>query len=186
MWNPVPFYKRYCQRGGLSRRASGRATAPISLAFAALALWISGGWTAGLAGAPDLPLPGVSAPELARLFTPQHVPAGTYQVTVVQEGIEAALGVLRQTLPPGFRLGTPPGAWQAQKLDPLDAFGRAGTYDRARMAQLYLGKKVSVARGPIELDGRAVGAVTLFSPYPDPTLTRLEPGTLLIGMRTGP
>jgi hypothetical protein len=137
-----------------------------------------------LAG-PDVPLPGAPAPALARLFTPSHVPDGTYRVTVVKEGVEDSLDRIRQALPPGFRLGTPPGAWEIEVLDPLDAFGRAGGFDRARLAQLYWGRKVSVVRGPIERDGRVVGALTLFSPYPDATLTRLERGTLAILMKTG-
>jgi hypothetical protein len=134
---------------------------------------------------PKIPLPGAAAPALARLFTPTHVPDGTYQVTVQEQGIEGALGRVREALPAGVRLGTPPGAWHARSLDPLDAFGRAGAYDRAKLAQLYWGRKVSVVRDPIERDGRVVGALTLFSPYPDPTLSRLEPGTLAILMRTG-
>jgi hypothetical protein len=133
----------------------------------------------------EVSLPGAPAPALARLFTPSHVPDGTYQVTVLKEGVEDSLDRVRQALPAGNRLGTPPGAWQAEMLDPLDAFGRAGIFDRARLAQLYWGRKVSVVRGPIERDGRVVGALTLFSPYPDAALTRLEPGTLAILLRTG-
>jgi hypothetical protein len=139
---------------------------------------------AALAG-PEVPLPGAAAPALARLFTPSNVPIGTYQVTVLKEGVRDSLDRVRQALPAGYRLGTPPGAWQAERLDPLDAFGRAGAFDRARLAQLYWGRKVSVVRGPIERDGRVVGALTLFSPYPDATLTRLEPGTLAILLRPG-
>jgi hypothetical protein len=141
--------------------------------------------TLGALSGPGIPLPGAAAPALARLFTPTHVPDGTYQVTVQEEGVEDALSRVREALPAGFRLGTPPGAWHARSLDPLDAFGRAGAYDRARVVQLYWGRKVSVVRGPIERDGRVVGALALLSPYPDPTLTRLEPGTLAILMRTG-
>jgi hypothetical protein len=130
-------------------------------------------------------LPGAAAPALARLFTPSHVPDGTYQVTELNVGVKDSLDRIRQALPAGYRLGTPPGAWQAETLEPLGAFGRAGGFDRARLAQLYWGRQVSVVRGPIERDGRVVGALTLFSPYPDATLTRLEPGTLAILMKTG-
>ncbi len=152
----------------------------MALALAAIAVP-----AADLAARLEIPLPGEPAPELGRLFTPQSVPAGTYEVRVLKEGIDGAPGLVRRSLPPGFQLGTPPGAWQVEKLEALDAFGRAGTYDRARLAQLYWGRKVLVVRGPVERDGRVVGALTLFSPYPDASFTRLEPGTLAILLKTG-
>jgi hypothetical protein len=144
-----------------------------------------GAFSANAATAADLRLPGEPAPRLARIFTPQHVRGAVYEVTVLAESLDRAVQHVRATLAPGFSLGTPPGAWQAQALDPLEAFGRAGTYDRSRVAQLYAGRRVSVVRGPIERDGRVEGALTLLSPYPDPTLTRLEPGTLAILLKTG-
>ena len=184
MRNPVSLFKQYCRLGDVS---SCRWSPPAGLLLLAVSALITGAapWAINALEGPGIPLPGAAAPALARLFTPSHVPDGTYQLTVQKEGLEDALGRVRQVLPAGFRLGTPPGAWQAESLDPLDAFGRAGTYDRARLAQLYWGRKVSVVRGPIERDGRVVGALTLFSPYPDPTLTRLEPGTLAILLKTG-
>lgn len=156
----------------------------LTLAAAALAATaiVSGTLAATASG---WQLPGRPAPELARLFTPLSAPDGTYDVTVLGEGIEEAIDRVRRALPVDFRMGTPPGAWKAERFDPLDAFGEAGIYDRAKVAQLYLGRKVSVARGPIERDRRVVAALTLFSPYPDPTLSRLEPGTLAILLRTG-
>ena len=39
---------------------------------------------------------------------------------------------------------------------------------------------MSVVRGPVEHGGKVVAAVTLISPYPDATLSRLEKGTLVI------
>ena len=65
-------------------------------------------------------------------------------------------------------------------MDPLEAFGTAGAYDRSKVARLYTGGRVSVVRGPVERGGKVVAAVTLISPYPDPTLSRLEKGTLVI------
>ncbi len=65
-------------------------------------------------------------------------------------------------------------------MDPLEAFGEAGTYPRTTVARLYTGTRAQVVRFPIERNGRTVAAVTLISPYPDPTLSRLEPGTLAI------
>lgn len=184
MWNPVSLFKQYCRHRGLSSGSSQPQAGLLLLAAAALTAAAAPRALAPLAG-PDLLLPGAAAPALARLFTPPHAPGGTYQVTVMREGVEAALGRVRAALPPGFRLATPSGAWRAETLDPLEAFGRAGGFDRARLAQLYWGRKVSVVRGPIERDGRVVGALTLFSPYPDATVTRVEPGTLAILMRTG-
>ena len=154
----------------------------MALLAVTAAVWAFG---ADVATAADLRLPGTPAPRLARIFTPQHVPDAVYEVTVLTESLGHAVQRIRESLAPGFSLGTPPGAWQAQALDPLEAFGRAGTYDRSRLAQLYAGRRVSVVRGPIERDGRVEGALTLLSPYPDPTLTRLEPGTLAILLKTG-
>jgi hypothetical protein len=33
--------------------------------------------------------------------------------------------------------------------------------------------------------GRSIASVTLISPYPDPTFSRIEPGTLVIVLRLG-
>ena len=67
----------------------------------------------------------------------------------------------------------------SEQLEPLDAFGAAGSYDRAALARLYAGKRVRVARGWIEYADR-FESVTLLSPYPDGSLTRLLPGTMVI------
>ena len=72
------------------------------------------------------------------------------------------------------------GARRCSRLDPLEAFGEAGTYDQTTVARLYTGRKAKVVRIPVERDGRTVAAVTLISPYPDPTLSRLEEGTMVI------
>jgi hypothetical protein len=165
----------------MSSQTVGLYPAVVLLALTAI-VWVSG---SDAAARTDFQLPGVPAPQLARIFTPQHEPDAACQVTVLKEGIEGALRRVKEALPPGFRLGTPPGSWQKQALDPLEAFGTAGTYDRARLAQLYWGRTVSVVRGPVERDGRVAGALTLVSPYPDPTLTRLESGTLAILLKTG-
>jgi hypothetical protein len=138
-------------------------------------------WTGAHAEAGgDIRLPGSPAPELAKLFTPRHAPVGAYQVTVLTEGIEGAIRAVDAAVAPEDRRGEPEGAWQVQTLDPLEAFGTAGTYDRAKVAQLYAGRRVSVVRGPLERKLATVAAVTLISPYPDATLSRLEPGTLAI------
>jgi hypothetical protein len=52
------------------------------------------------------------------------------------------------------------------------------------VAQLYVGRRLSVARGSVLEDGRVIASVTLISPYPDATLTRLERGTMIVVFRT--
>jgi len=47
------------------------------------------------------------------------------------------------------------------------------------LVQLYGGRRVTVQRGWREADGR-LESVTLVTPYPDPTLTRLHSGTMVI------
>jgi hypothetical protein len=130
----------------------------------------------------NLEPPGTPAPALARLFTPLQAPPGTYTVTVLPEGIEAALPLVKKALAPDAAAGNPPGSWQVQSLDPLEAFGTAGVYDRSKVARLFTGRRVSVVRGPVERDGKVVAAVTLISPYPDATLSRLEKGTIVIAL----
>jgi hypothetical protein len=77
----------------------------------------------------------------------------------------------------------PPGAWTPRAVLPVDAFGQAGNYDRWALARLYGARGPRVARGPKGVDGRVTESWTLVSPYPDATLQRLEPGTLLIVLR---
>jgi hypothetical protein len=48
---------------------------------------------------------------------------------------------------------------------------------------VYGARRARVARGPRVVDGRVVESWTLISPYPDPGLQRLEPGTLLIVLK---
>ncbi len=130
----------------------------------------------GRGQARDLEPPGAPAPALARLFTPLQAPVGAYTVTVLADGIDAALARVKQALAPVASAGNPAGSWQVQQLDPLEAFGTAGTYDRSKVARLYAGRRVSVVRGPVERGGKVVAAATLISPYPDATLSRVESG----------
>ena len=179
MWNAVSFFKQYCRAAGVSshwRTLIGVVT--VLLLTEALS-WPG----AAVVAAQDLKPPGASAPQLAKLFTPLQAPEGTYQVTVLREGIDDALRLVKGALAPEARPGEPAGSWQAQALDPLEAFGTAGPYDRSKVARLYTGRRATVVRGPVERDGRVVAAVTLVSPHPDPTLSRLETGTLVILLR---
>jgi hypothetical protein len=129
------------------------------------------------------PVPGTSAPALARLFTPRQAPEGVYGVTVLDGGIDEALRTVKNALAPDAKPGQPAGSWQVQHLDPLEAFGTTGIYDRSKVARLYVGRRASVVRGPVEHGGKVVAAVTLISPYPDATLSRLEAGTMVIMLK---
>jgi hypothetical protein len=116
---------------------------------------------------------------LTRLFTPRTVPKDTYRVYVTDAGVDKVAAAFRAV---AFSSQVQ-GAWVAQEMDPLSAFGEAGIYDRAKVARLYLGIRARVARGPIIEQGRTVASVTLVSPYPDAGLTKLQRGTLIIEFR---
>jgi hypothetical protein len=124
-------------------------------------------------------LPGTAAPRLAHLFTPRHAPPGAYEVTVLSASLEQSRATLLSAVRDvggGAAADVPP----VVELDPLQAFGEAGSYPQTTVARLYTGRKARLVRIPIEQDGRTVAAVTLVSPYPDPTLSRLEEGTMAI------
>ena len=102
-------------------------------------------------------------PTLAAVFTPPRPQLGRYEVCTTPE----ALTVVAE---PG---------WSVEAMAPLDAFGAAGSYDRAALARLYGGQRAAVARGWTE-QGNRFESITLISPYPDRTFTHLVPGTLVI------
>jgi hypothetical protein len=132
------------------------------------------------AEAPPLQLPGRGAPDLGRLFLPRHAPAGSYQMTVLDMPIEAATDQVMAALAPGTKRDPQSAAWNVTRVDPLEAYGDAGLYNRPRLARLYTGRPALLVRAPITRDGRVVASVTLISPHPDAALTRLSPGTLAI------
>jgi hypothetical protein len=101
-------------------------------------------------------------PSLTALFTPPHPELGRYEVCTTAEAIKTAAA------------GAP-----TEPLEALEAFGTAGPYDRAALARLYGGTRVRVARRWQQRGDQFVSE-TLLSPYPDPTLTRLNPGTMVI------
>jgi hypothetical protein len=102
-------------------------------------------------------------PVLTALFTPARPRLGHYEVCTTDEPIETVAEH----------------GWTIEPLDPLDAFGSAGAYDRFAMSRLYGGRRARVAHGWREQDGR-FESITLISPYPDASLTRLLPGTMTI------
>jgi hypothetical protein len=109
-------------------------------------------------------------PAMTALFTPPQPPLGRYEVCTTGEAIETvtAAGAADQVHYGGV-----------EALESLDAFGRAGPYDRSRLARLYGGTRVRVVHG-WRATPDAFTSVTLLSPYPDPSLSRLLPGTLEI------
>ena len=96
-------------------------------------------------------------PVLAALFTPVRPHVGRYEVCTASE-----------------TLGE-----DSDALEALDAFGAAGTYDRAKLARLYGGIRARVTRRWTRTSGEFI-SITRISPYPDATLSRLLPGTLEI------
>lgn len=154
----------------------GFARSAFSLHFA---FFLQAGLDLGL-GRPD--------EALGRLFTPPKAPAGAYEtfvsnepIAVVTERCRSAswlLGGLRRSFAAVTERTAEP--FMIRRLLPLDAFGGAGPYDRGKLARLYGGRRVAVARGPIVRQGRTIASVTLFSPYPDARLERLQEGTMAI------
>ncbi len=78
-----------------------------------------------------------------------------------------------------------PGAWEPTRPEAHVAFGQEGSYDRARLARLFNGTRVTVVRGSFVRDGRRL-AYTLVSPFPDATLSRIAEGTMVIEFRVPP
>jgi hypothetical protein len=111
-------------------------------------------------------------PALTALFTPPRPGLGRYEVcTTTDPLVDVAARAAGRHYGP------------SELLEPLEAFGAAGSFSRAALARLYAGKRVRVARGWIEHVDR-FESVTLLSPYPDATLTRLLPGTMVIRWTT--
>ena len=102
-------------------------------------------------------------PALARLFTPLHPQLGTYRVCTTPTSLSEVA----------------PAGWALERMAALDAFGRAGTYQRPALAQLFGGRSTSVARGWHQAADR-ITSFTLVSPFPNVELTMLEAGTLAI------
>jgi hypothetical protein len=105
--------------------------------------------------------------KLAALFTPRRPQLGRYEVLTSPEPLSLVIQKLGRA------------QWTVETLAPLDAFGDAGAYDKSALAQLYGGLRASVSRGWIQENGQ-FESLTFISPYPDPSLTRLNPGTLII------
>jgi hypothetical protein len=95
--------------------------------------------------------------------------AGRYEVCTTSAPID---DVLRGAVE-GLHVGA------VEALDPLEAFGAAGPYDRSALSRLFGAQRARVARGWLD-DGSNLVSVTYVSPHPNRTFTTLEPGTLVI------
>ena len=96
-------------------------------------------------------------PALTALFTPLRPELGRYEVCTTDEPLEG----------------------DAEAVEALDAFGAAGSYDRAKLQRLYGGTRVRVAR-TWTANATEFVSTTRLSPYPDATLTHLHAGTMEI------
>jgi hypothetical protein len=97
------------------------------------------------------------------LFTPPHPVLGRYEACVDARPLSDLAGT----------------GWTIETANPLDAFGRAGLYDRSALARLYGGLRPTVARRWNRTPDR-FESLTLIFPSPDATLTSLVPATLVI------
>jgi hypothetical protein len=102
-------------------------------------------------------------PVLTALFTPPNPHVGHYQICTTDGRIDEVAEA----------------GWTIESLDPQDAFGRAGLYDRGALARLYGGRRPRVARGWRQ-QGDRFESVTLISPYPEASLSHLNGGTMMI------
>lgn len=121
------------------------------------------------------------APSFLTLFAPTGPRAGSYRIYVSPLDLDATL----QQLSDDSALVRTPGAWEPHAVLPLDAFGQTGSYNRWAVVRLYRGSRPRVVRGARRENGQITESWTLISPYPDTTLQRLEPGTLLVVLRLG-
>jgi hypothetical protein len=133
----------------------------------------------GIAAAAQIGAPWRAAPEYLPLLSPAGIRQNAYQVYVSPLDLETIL----RRLDVDAALVRAPGAWQPRPVLPREAFGLAGRYDRSAMTRVYGAQQPRVARGARTENGRVVESWTLISPYPDPTLQRLEAGTLLLVLR---
>jgi hypothetical protein len=117
----------------------------------------------------------VAAPEYLPLFAPRPHQAD-YRIAVSPLGIEEVL----RSLEDDESLVREVGAWRPRREPAQDAFGRSGDYNLWALNRVYGAMQPRVARGPRLQDGRIAESWILVSPYPDPSLRRLVPGTLRI------
>jgi hypothetical protein len=128
------------------------------------------GPTRGTAGSAHPGPARACSPLLAALFTPQRPEIGRYEVSTASDALERVMAAGRSE---GLHYG------DIDALEALDAFGTAGPYDRFTVARLYGGARARVVHGWRDA-ASGFESVTLISPYPDGSLSRLMPGTMAI------
>jgi hypothetical protein len=116
---------------------------------------------------------------LTRLFTPARLEPSLYGVFVTPLAIGQVAAFYRSQ--PGA--ARQDDAWRVAASDAMQAIGTSGPYDRLRVARLYTGKPVSLARGSIRRDGVVVASVTLLTPHPNAALDALDASTMIIVFR---
>jgi hypothetical protein len=127
------------------------------------------------------PAPFADAPAYLPLFAPRaHREA--YRISVSPIGLDEVLA----SYTADDSLWRAPGAWEPRPEAPRDAFGSGGDYNPWILTRLYGGTQPRVARGPRLENGRISESWILVSPYPDVSMTRLEPGTLRIVVKIPP
>jgi hypothetical protein len=119
------------------------------------------------------------SPAHVRLFAPE-AHASQYRAFVSSDPLDVVLTAIRAR-----EHEAAPGAWAVEALGPLDAYGMDGRYTPFALSRLYTAGPVRVARGP-HTSPLADETWTLTSPYPDPALAGLSPGTLLLVLRIPP
>ena len=134
----------------------------------------SGDYNAGIPALLLLALVTTASPAHRALFAPP-ARASLYSFATTDERIDRVAAYYQERWP-----SDDPRPWKVETSGPVDVFDGAALFDRARLARLYGGKVVRIARGPIVENGRVTHTVLLLSPYPDAELTRLNQGTLIM------
>jgi len=171
----VPIHGSQMMYATLVSRQPGKYNSERRIRRVAAALALIGATLAPLQSVPVWR----EAPEFQSIFAPTGPRAGAYSMRVTDADIDTVLRGLHED--PSLLRGQ--GAWEIRPLAAADAFGKAGSYDRWKLALLYGAERARVARGARTDGGRVIESWSLISPYPDPTLEKLERGTLLIVLR---
>ena len=102
-------------------------------------------------------------PALAARFTPRRPLLGRYEVCTDPRPLEDVA----------------PAGWAVLALDPVDAFGAAGSYDRTALPAA-LRRRPRPRRPRLDGHGGSIRVADLHLTVPNAALTALEPGTLVI------
>jgi hypothetical protein len=134
----------------------------------------NGDYNAGIPALLLIALVTSASPAHALIFAPPARVA-LFSFATTDERLDRVAAYYRQRWP-----SDDPRSWKVETSGPADAFDGAALFDRARLARLYGGKVMRIARGPIVENGHVTHTVLLVSPYPDPELKSLYQGTLIM------